>query len=78
MELFGKTLLFGGWGILLISVIWGTILAFREKFIYGLLFLLIPGYGLYYIWFKNRQPKLLFGYFGGIAISIAGIVLLSI
>ena len=78
MEVVGKLLLFGGLLLAIVCQLYIAVLAFRRKFIEGLLCFVVPAYILF--WAKRektRQPTVLLLWGLGIVAFIAGVILLS-
>jgi hypothetical protein len=78
VEVVGKFLLFGGFLLTIGCQLYIAVLAFRRKFIEGLLCCVVPAYILF--WAKRektRQATVLFMWGLGIVVFIAGVVLLS-
>jgi hypothetical protein len=78
VEVIGKLFLFGGFLLAIICQLYIAVLAFRRKFIDGLLCFVVPAYILF--WAKReqtRQPTVLLLWGLGIVAFIAGVILLS-
>lgn len=76
MELAGKLIFMGGLAGAAIIQLYIVVAAFRERFIQGLLCLIVPGYILYYA-LKEKRARLLAGWAAGIIALIAGAAMLS-
>lgn len=78
MELAGKLLLFGGLLVAIISQLYIVILAFRRRFIEGLLSLIVPGYILFFARREEtRQTRVLLAWGLGVIAFVAGVAVLS-